>query len=116
MQKKYFLFYGIILIMLTGCQQHMYIWGDYEKIIHSNYKNPESVNTLSEIDHIENNIILEANMQQKKVPPGIYSHLAVLYMKVGKTDKALESFSKEKQLFPESEVFVNGMMRRAGVQ
>jgi len=60
---------------------------------------------------------LEADYQKaragtKPVPPGYHAHLGYLYFSVGKKDQALQSFTTEKALFPESAQYMDRLIAR----
>jgi len=105
----------IATLMLSGCatpNKEMYYWGDYEQIIHDSYITPGSPDTLTQIQKI-NTDIQQAENKGKKVPPGIYAHLAYLYALQGNNAKSKAAFLEEKTLFPEASVLIDGMMQRA---
>jgi len=49
-----------------------------------------------------------------QVPPGARAHLAYLYALQGNLSQATALFEAEKAAFPESAVFVDGMISRMG--
>ena len=55
----------------------------------------EQIKTMT--DYIES-----AEKSDKKVAPGAYAHLGILYSKLGQSDKAKLYLEKEKCLYPES--------------
>ena len=65
-----------------------------------------------QIERLEADII-EANAYGLKVSPGLYAHLGFMYASIGNTDLAIDAFTQEKTLFPESAKFIDGMMSRA---
>ncbi len=103
-------------VLLAGCvtpHPPLYRWGEYEDIIYSGYKNPGSS------DPVTDGELLAADMARteaegKQVPPGVRIHLGYLYFEQGRTDEARALFEMEKQVFPESTVFVDGMLARIG--
>ncbi len=61
---------------------------------------------------------LTADLQQaesigKPAPPGLYAHLGFMYAMNGDVSQAETAFNEERELFPESAVFIDGMMKRA---
>ena len=101
-------------VLLVGCvtpQPPLYRWGEYEDIIYAGYKNPGSS------DPVTDGQLLAADMARteaegKQIPPGLRIHLGYLYFEQGRDDEARALFEMEKQAFPESTVFVDGMLAR----
>jgi hypothetical protein len=46
------------------------------------------------------------------VPPGVHAHLGYMYYLQGNTGAAYQEFMTERELFPESATFVNGIQQR----
>lgn len=103
-------------VLLAGCvtpQPPLYRWGNFEEIIYAGYKNPGSS------DPVTDGQLLAADMARteaegKQVPPGVRIHLGYLYFEQGRDDEARALFELEKQIFPASTVFVDGMLARTG--
>lgn len=101
--------------LLAGCVKRnpdMYYWGEYETLIYKMYTESGSVEADVQIDKLKTGI-LEAENSGKKVPPGVFAHLGFMYAEKGNIDLAVDAFNQEKALFPESEKFIDGMMKRA---
>lgn len=102
--------------MLTACvtpEPPLYRWGAYEDIIYTGYKDPGSSDPTSDA------LLLEAEMERAvaegmQVPPGVRIHLGYLYFAQGRDDEARSLFETERDLFPESAVFVDGLLGRIG--
>ena len=91
----------------------MYYWGNYESLLYSMYIEAGSAEADVQIEKLTNDIKESENRSTESVPPGIYAHLGFMYASLGKVDLAVESFNREKSLFPESSRFIDGMMNRA---
>lgn len=102
------------IIFVTGCATNnsMYTWGQYENLIYEFHLGEGSIEPQKQIEILQETIAL-AVVEDKKVGPGIYAHLGMLYSSVGETDKALAALEQERILFPESEIFINGMLKRS---
>jgi len=103
------------IFMVTGCatsNKEIYYWGEYEQLIHDAYVEPGSADSQTQIEKITADI-QKAEALGKKTPPGIYAHLAFLYAVEGKDSKSKEAFMEERSLYPESRIFIDGMMNRA---
>ncbi|WP_298978231.1 DUF4810 domain-containing protein, partial [uncultured Campylobacter sp.] len=60
--------------------------------------------------------IQKAYEKGRKVPPGLYSHLGLLYLSAGNGVRARESFEKEAQAFPESKPFLTFVTNPAALK
>ncbi|MCL2044308.1 MAG: DUF4810 domain-containing protein [Treponema sp.] len=112
--KIYFLWYIFFVLvfaaLFSGCSssQALYSWGDYENQVHAylNRENPEA--QLRVLERSRQNI----ESSGKKIPPGFYAHIGMIYAELGSHDMAIDSFEKEKTLFPESAVFMDFILDR----
>jgi hypothetical protein len=94
---------------LVGCASappSLYEWGQYESQIYASYNDPGKVSPEEQIQKLEADY-QKARGKNKAVPPGFHAQLGYLYFQIGKADQALQSFETEKQLFPESSVYMN---------
>ena len=100
--------------VLTGCatQSGLYHWGNYEQIIYNMYINPGSADPRTQIQALSVDI-QEAENHGKKVAPGVYAHLGMMYAMLGDGGDAMAAFEMEKKLYPESSHLVDGMIERA---
>ena len=101
-----------VIKLAGGCarQAPLYCWGHYEPVIYTSYNAPGDMPPAREIE------ILEADYQKARahnrpVPPGWHAHVGYLYYQVGKLDQAKQEFETEKQLFPESTVFMDRLLK-----
>lgn len=102
-------------VLAAGCvsaPKDHYYWGNYEALILAMYTEPGSTDPVMQIEK------LTADLQQaesigKPVPPGLYAHLGFIYAMNGNESQAEAAFYEEKERFPESAVFIDGMMERA---
>lgn len=102
-----------VTIALPGCAKPptIYRWGSYEQILYDMYMKPGETDTGSQIVKL-NEDIERTNAEGKRVPPGVHAHLGFLYYQQGMVDAAYEEFTTEKLLFPESTVFIDGVLER----
>ena len=103
----------IVLLLLigalgfTGCAASTkYHWGNYENALYNYYKKPSEINTLSEN---LSKIITDGEMQGK-VPPSIYAEYGYILYVTGKHEDAIIYFKKEKEAWPESQIFMDKMI------
>ena len=101
---------GILILVtsvfMTGCQtnQQLYHWGEYESGLYSYYKDPAELAALSEqlLNAIE-----DAN---GRVAPGMYAEYGTLLLQQGKKEEAVVYYTKEKELWPESQHLMDAMI------
>lgn len=90
----------------------LYDWGIYEQLLWEGYKADHG-----DIDPAEQLARLDEDVQRivgsgGRVPPGVHAHLGFLRYATGDLDAAREHFFEERELFPESTVFIDGVVAR----
>lgn len=102
------------IFLITGCttNKDIYYWGEYEQLIHDAYIKPGSADPATQIEKL-NADIQKAQGMGKRVAPGIYAHLGFLYAVEGKDSQSKTAFQQEQTLYPESTIFIDGMLNRA---
>jgi hypothetical protein len=107
---------GLTALFLGGCvtpEPPLYRWGNYEQVIYRGYKNPGSSDPVTDAELLAEDMA-RTEAEGKQVPPGVRIHLGYLYFEQGRTDEARALFELEKQIFPESTVFVDRLLERTG--
>lgn len=101
------------LVFSSGCSQQapLYSWGSYEQLIYDMYAEPGSADSVTQVAKLTADIS-RADGEGTRIPPGVHAHLGYLYYGQGRIDMAVEQFSIEKQLYPESAVFIDGILAR----
>jgi len=104
----------LAVLVITGCtsSKSLYYWGSYEPILLDMYTAPGEADTLTQIEKLTNTI-QRAQSQGMQVPPGLYAHLGMVYAQAGNPGLAIEAFNEEKNRYPESAHFIDGMLERA---
>lgn len=100
---------------ITGCatrNANLYHWGEYENLIYSMYIEPGTADPRTQVNTLTADIQKAADYG-KAVPPGVHAHLGFMYALLGNSGLSQDAFNEEKALFPESAVFIDGMMKRA---
>ena len=102
------------LLALTGCANKapppLYGWNGYEKNLDTYFRgNRESWDTQSKR--------MEEDLQKMRAagqatPPGYQAHLGLLHGKQGDLARFQQHLQAEKEQFPESESFVNFLLRK----
>ena len=101
-----------LLVFLTGCgtKKTLYHWGSYEDQLHALYTAPESIDVNTQIAELTKDVS-EAESAGSNVPPGLYTHLAQLYLQSGKVSQAEQALNNEVALFPEAMRFVKSLQQ-----
>lgn len=105
-------FFSCFLLSACAGQPEMYHWGNYQSLVYDMYIEPGKADTLSQIEKL-NADIDQASSKGKRVAPGIYAHLGFMQALLGNTEKSIQSFETEKTLYPESSVFIDGILTRS---
>ena len=102
------------LLALTGCANKapptLYGWNGYEKSLDTYFRGDrESLDTQSKR--------MEEDLQKiraagQATPPGYQAHLGLLHGKQGDLARFQKHLQAEKEQFPESETFVNFLLRK----
>jgi hypothetical protein len=98
----------IPLLLLTGCATQKYVWNGYDDSLYAYYKHPE--NKQKYIQKLQE-IITKAEQSHTKVPPGIYAEYGYMFYEGNNYSQAIVYFTKEHDLWPESAVFMEKMIR-----
>jgi hypothetical protein len=98
--------------MLVGCAtkpNSLYQWEGYQSNVDAHFRadklSPEVQTQLMEVD------LQKIRASGKAVPPGYQAHLGLLYGQQGNLDKFAQQMQAEKQQFPESETFMDFLLR-----
>lgn len=104
----------IAALLLSGCASNkpLYHWGSYEQLILSSYTEPGRAEPLVQIEKLTTGIE-QAQANGQKVAPGIFAHLGLMYAELGRVAQSMAAFEQEKLHFPESAIFIDGLMERA---
>ena len=105
---------SVAALFLAACvtpDPPLYRWGEYENIIYKGYKDPGGS------DPVNDALLLSEDMARteaegKQIPPGVRIHLGYLYCAQGRVDEARALFELEREIFPESTVFIDGLLQR----
>jgi hypothetical protein len=102
----------IILIgagLLSGCvPATRFEWGNYETSLYGYYKSPD------QRAQYENSLVKAIALGTKsgKIAPGLCAELGYMRMEDGDNAEAQKDFAEEMELFPESRVFLTGLIQR----
>ena len=99
------------LLALVGCASQnppLYAWGSYEDQLHAYFKGESPEKLIHEMEKQAE----VAHSKGQALPPGFQASLGLFYSKAGRDDKLAEHLSLEKQKFPESTGFIDGLFKR----
>ena len=105
----------VFCLFLTGCSltsSTTYYWGNYESLLYDMYVEPGKATPQIQIHKLTTDI-QQAENKGKTVPPGVYAHLGFMYSIDGNIEAATNAFNKEKALYPDSQILIDGMLTRA---
>lgn len=106
--KMKFLLLPLLLVFFYGCQVHqrsMYYWSDYSENYYK-YKKTTTDTTKTLFKKTLKDIIVKADSEHKKIPPGICAEYGFMLIQGGEQSEGLQYMDKEAALYPESLVFV----------
>lgn len=109
-----YLAFPLLAISLLGCAaKPFYYYGDYTKS-QLNYLHEPNEETLKARCEVLDDIITHANDKSTsgRVPPGIYADYGYLLALNGKNSEALAKYNQERELYPESSVFIENMINK----
>ena len=110
--------YGLTAVtaaLAAGCTEkpQIYRWGVYEEVVYDMYANPGTADPETQVIKLSEDIA-RTQSEGKQVPPGVHAHLGYMYYLAGNSDAALWEFATERDLFPASAVFIDGIVDRLG--
>lgn len=110
----YIFFTAFILLFFSACatKKPLYYYGDYSREYYNYKKNMSPESELELQKAIEEAITKADQGQAKRVAPGMYANLGYIYLKQGNSQKAKESFIKEKSIYPEATHFMDRLINK----
>lgn len=100
-------------ILVTACasEKSLYLWGHYEESVYGLCHGAGTFDLAQDVQVLSQEIN-RARTDGRRVAPGIQAHLGYLYYLSGNTGAAVQLFNAEKESYPESATFIDGMLRR----
>ena len=106
---------GVCMVVLAGCasppETSLYRWGVYEDLMHLSYTEPGEAGPITQAQRLDEDIA-RTRAEGKQVPPGVHAHLGFLHYTLGDRVSARANFMRERELFPESATFIDGILSR----
>ncbi|MCP4407433.1 MAG: DUF4810 domain-containing protein [Gammaproteobacteria bacterium] len=106
--------FAALLLLVAGCAQkkpQIYRWGIYQDLVYQQYLQPGMADPATQAAKLSEDI-QRTEAEGKRIPPGVHAHLGYVYYSLGNTGLAMEQFDAERTLFPESSVFIDGILGR----
>ena len=105
----------ICAFSVTACVQRqppLYYYNDYSVSYYA-YKKDMSPESLLKLQQSMEKAIDDAGKSKSgRVPPGMYANIGYIYLKSGKPQDAIDAFTKEKNVYPESAHFMDRMIKK----
>jgi hypothetical protein len=97
----------------AGCagKPPLYRWGVYEELVYEMYAKPGKADPATQVARLSEDVT-RTESEGKRVPPGVHAHLGYMYFLTGNVHAAYEEFVTEREKFPESAIFIDGMLQR----
>ncbi len=102
---------AVLVSGAVSCTESYY-WGSYEDSVHRMCVGGEDFSTGRDLRRLTAEIDRAEARPSLLVPPGKYMHVGYLYYLAGDAEAATRYFLREKEAFPESARFVEGMLER----
>lgn len=102
------------MLLISGCATNkppLYHWGQYEQLVYTMYAFPGKAEPDTQVAKLSEDVE-RAQAEDGRVPPGVHAHLGWMYYMQGNEGAAYNEFAIERHLFPESAVFIDGILRR----
>jgi len=104
----------LAVLVISGCATQkplIYRWGEYEQLVYEMYAAPGKAEPGAQVTKLSEDV--ERTLAEgKRVPPGVHAHLGYMYYIQGNEGAAINEFATEQKLFPESAVFIDGILKR----
>lgn len=100
---------AIFAALLSGCASNTrYHWAGYADNVYQH-----EANQLTDEEYLEKLVsgVQYAEKNNKLVPPGYYADVGTAYLKLGDADSALAYYEKERNLWPESQYFMDTLIK-----
>jgi len=110
---KKIIYISISVFLLCSCttQKKLYSWNKYQSTSYNYLKNNDDKST-EELMKTYKLIIEKQTGTRGVVPPGIYADYGFLLLKANKTSEGKEMLQKEIELYPESKIFIDKILKK----
>ncbi len=110
MRKAIFIFGAACLLSSCTVQKPLYSWAKYEAASYNYLKNSDEKSTQALIENYQK-IIDKQTGTRNVVPPGVYADYGYVLLQTGKSAEGKAFLIKEIELYPESKIFINRILK-----
>jgi hypothetical protein len=110
--KKLLLGIFAAMCLASSCtpQKSLYSWYQYDQTSYNYLKNADEKSTLQLIETYQK-IIEKQRGSRQVVPPGVYADYGFILLQANKTEQGKAMLLKEVELYPESKVFIDRILK-----
>jgi hypothetical protein len=103
----------LALFAFGGCasRESIYRWDHYPESVFEVCRGAGTLDLQKDIQLLAQ-AVDRARTEGRRVAPGIHAHLGYLYFVSGNRGAAVANFNAEKELYPESTTFIDGLLSR----
>ena len=114
--KKIALFFAAVpLAFLSSCgTTSLYNWSSYTNDTYQYVKKGDDESSGKLLETYQKIIDDQQKTVRQTVPPGIYGDYGYFLVKAGKIEEGKEFLNKEKELYPESALFIDSILKKIG--
>lgn len=102
---------AVSLLLAAACSSDRYAWGPYEDSVLNTLHDFRDEDLLAELARLEEHEA-QLRLEDRLPPPGLHAHLGYLHFLAGNGEATVRHFEAEKAVYPESAVFIDGMLER----
>ena len=102
-----------LLMMSCTTTNPLYYWGDYENLAYKVVKGNEQQDVQTLMASYNDIVNGKAKGSSGKIPPGVCADLGFFLMRQGKVEEGKKWLMREKEIYPESSVFVDRILTMA---
>jgi hypothetical protein len=110
MKKLVIISISVFLLISCTTQKPLYSWDKYGTTSYNYIKNSDEKST-KELMETYKKIIENQRGTRKIVPPGIYADYGFLLLQANKTEEGKAMLLKEVELYPESKIFIDRILK-----
>lgn len=98
-------------LLLVACgpkANTLYSWNGYSSAVLTHYKDGTSADEFSKTMAV----VVQKSETENKVPPGLYAEYGYALLEAGQDGQAIIYFQKERDMWPESEAYMDNVIFR----
>ncbi|MCY2687549.1 DUF4810 domain-containing protein [Salinimicrobium sp. TH3] len=110
MKKAILIFSVVILAASCSAPKKLYSWEKYEAASYNYIKNSDEASLATLLENYEK-VISKQKGTRGIVPPGIHADYGFILMKTGRVAEGKGMLAKEMELYPESKIFIDRILK-----